>query len=199
MQAAHRWAFYALAALGTAGAMAWVERREAEVIAPPVPPASRAAATVWPGATAKALAAARPTALPQRRYTEPLGDPFSPDEAPAVAVLAQAQAVPVAGAAPSLAAPALPYVYLGRWVENGSTVAFLSTPQGINVAARAGATLDGSYLVESIDREGIAFKYLPLGQRQRLAFEQVPAAAAPASPPGDQVRAAVPADSEESN
>lgn len=190
MQVAHRWALYALAALGTAGAMAWVERREAEVQLP----APRRVASFQPPAALSA------TALPQRRYTEPLGDPFAPDEAVAAAVFASVPAAPMAEPTvlPPPTAPTLPYAYLGRWIENGSTVAFLSTPQGINVAARVGATLDGSYLVEAIDREGIAFKYLPLGQQQRLVFEQAPATAALAAA-GTSAQVAAPSDSEESN
>nr|WP_316643327.1 hypothetical protein [uncultured Roseateles sp.] len=184
MNAAQRWTSYAVAALGTAGAMAWVDRRESAV--PPVPRVITAAAKT---AVRPRPGAAPAATLPRRSFTEPAGDPFAGGDAVSVAPMpAPAEMAPPRATPP--AAPPLPYAYVGRWVENGSTVAFLTTQQGINVAARAGATLDATYLVEVVDAQGLTLKYLPLGQRQRLTFADGPAAPA-AAPTGQALPTAV--------
>jgi hypothetical protein len=175
MTAAKRWVLYAVAASGTAAAMAWVERRDAVVQPMPHPMVASASAPAEPPAR-------HALALPLRVFTEPTSDLFELTDAPFADVpFVRADAIPLAASA---IAPALPYAYVGRWIEGGSTVAFLTTPQGINVAARVGATLDRTYRVEAIDPQGMTFSYLPLGQRQRMIFadEQPSAAAAPSGP-----------------
>ena len=195
MKASHRWSLYALAALLTAGAMAWVDR-----------PVDDLVPTVSARTNAAAAAPAKPSArsawhLPRREFGTTEDDPFDAGEAqadgPAPMREAEPQARPTFEAT-AAAPPPLPFTYVGQWVEKGVTVAFLSTPQGNNFAARAGATLEGSYRVERVDGESIALRYLPMNVTQILSFAEARATApggAPATPPA----AAPSADTEETN
>ncbi|WP_077037899.1 hypothetical protein [Pelomonas sp. KK5] len=188
MRSSRRWLLYALAALATAAAMVGVDR-PADDLLPSV--AARPAAAP---ARVAAVATSR-WALPRREATGiATDDPFDEGIAePAVPVPVpmreQAMQAPQRAAA---SAPPLPFSYLGQWVEKGVTTAFLGTPQGINVAAQAGATLDGTYRVEHIDEQGMTLRYLPLNAVQTLSFaasrDAGPVAApvaATAAPPAD--------------
>jgi hypothetical protein len=66
-------------------------------------------------------------------------------------------------------APPLPFTYLGKAVEAGKVTVFLSRGDNTYIA-RPGETLDGTYRVERVDEHAVVFRYLPLGQRQRLAL-----------------------------
>jgi hypothetical protein len=68
---------------------------------------------------------------------------------------------------PKPTAPALPFSYLGRITENGTTKVFLKKGDELLVA-RENQEIDGSYRVEAIDDGRIAFLYLPLHARQEL-------------------------------
>lgn len=68
---------------------------------------------------------------------------------------------------PPLSAPPLPFVYLGKMVEDGATVVFLGK-QDNNYSVRAGDTLDKLYRLEKIDDQAITLVYLPLDQQQTL-------------------------------
>ena len=180
MKSKQRWSLYGIAALATAGAMAWVDR-PADGLLPPVAASSARAVPAAPPAKREAGAG---WVLPQRQVTDSALDPFQRDEAPeagaaTLAAVSRVQAAPPPAPVP----PPLPYSYVGQWVEKGVTVAFLTTPQGLNVAARVGATLDGSYRVDAIDSEGIAFSYLPLKLKQRLNFADADRAVATAATP----------------
>jgi len=197
MKASYRWSVYALAALLTAGAMAWVDRPVDDLV--PTVSARTPAATAAP-AKAVAHRAWRAWQLPQRVFAGTEDDPFDAGEAQAAGPAPMQEARPPARPVVEAAAspPPLPFAYVGQWVENGVTVAFLSTPQGDNFAARAGATLDGSYRVERVDGEGIVLRYLPMNVTQILSFAEA-RAATPGSAPAPTTVTAPSADIEETN
>lgn len=76
---------------------------------------------------------------------------------------------PKAGPPPAPTAPPLPFAYMGRMVEDGTTTVFL-TKQDRNYAAKVGDTLDGTYRVDDIDAGSVTLTYLPLNTQQTLAM-----------------------------
>ncbi len=74
--------------------------------------------------------------------------------------------VPVAPPPPS--APAMPYVYLGRYTEGDTKLIILSRGNRV-ITAKEGDILDKQYLIERIDASTAQLKYLPLGIPQTLA------------------------------
>jgi len=145
-----------LAAAGVAAGLA--------VLAPQ--PASDAPAAKRPAQAAdSARPADRLVALPAREAMgAPQGRPFgSQDWAPPVSARA-AKPEPVA---PTL--PPMPYRVAGQVVQDGAAYVLLSSNDRV-LAVAAGDKLDGGYLVESINAEGVTLVYEPLGVRQQLAF-----------------------------
>lgn len=69
---------------------------------------------------------------------------------------------------PAPVAPALPFVYMGRMVEDGITTVFL-TRNDKSYVAKAGDVLDGQYRVAAIQPSGVELIYIPLGTTQFLA------------------------------
>jgi hypothetical protein len=96
--------------------------------------------------------------------------------------------------APTL--PPMPYRVAGQVVQDGAAYVLLSSNDRVLTVA-AGDKLDGGYLVESINAEGVTLVYEPLGMRQQLAFVSafgvaVPiakTALAPSQPAAEQVAA----------
>jgi hypothetical protein len=64
-------------------------------------------------------------------------------------------------------APPLPYTYIGKMVEEGQTVVFL-TRQERNYAVRSGDKLDNIYQVDDIKSNVMLLTYLPLNLQQSL-------------------------------
>lgn len=64
-------------------------------------------------------------------------------------------------------APALPYVYLGRWLEGDVTTWYL-TRGGVPLAVRAGQVLDGTWRLDTVRASALDFTYLPLNQTRSL-------------------------------
>jgi hypothetical protein len=64
-------------------------------------------------------------------------------------------------------APPLPYIYMGKMLENGELTLFLTRNEKPYVA-RAGDILDGQYQVDAIRSTQVELTYLPLGQKQTL-------------------------------
>lgn len=64
-------------------------------------------------------------------------------------------------------APALPYAYMGRWLEGGETTWYL-TRGGVPLAVRAGQVLDGSWRLDAVRAGALDFTYLPLNQTRSL-------------------------------
>lgn len=72
-------------------------------------------------------------------------------------------------ASPSLQAPPLPFKYLGRLSDAGTTSVFVAFGNQ-NLALKEGDLVDTRYRVERIADPGIDFIYLPLVQRQTLTL-----------------------------
>ena len=73
---------------------------------------------------------------------------------------------------PPPAPPPLPFTYMGQLLEDGKLTVFL-TRQDQNYAVQPGATLDGTYRVDSVAPQRVVFTYLPLNQQQSLAIGNV--------------------------
>ncbi|MBZ4201543.1 MAG: hypothetical protein LAC70_00255 [Methylovulum sp.] len=67
------------------------------------------------------------------------------------------------------AAPPLPYVYMGKMIENGKLEIFL-TLNNKPYVVHVGDILDNQYSVNSIQPQLIEFTYLPLKQIQTLSI-----------------------------
>lgn len=66
-------------------------------------------------------------------------------------------------------APPVPYVYMGKIMDDQGVLVFL-TRQGRNHAVRAGDRLEGNYRVDEIRPGSMTLTYLPLGEKQTLAI-----------------------------
>ncbi len=98
------------------------------------------------------------------KYKAPKADPFAshvPKPSP----------LPLAPPPPPLApvAPALPFTYMGRMVENNNTTLFLSR-QDQSYSVKINGVLDKNYRVDQISSEQVVFTYLPLNVQQTLSF-----------------------------
>lgn len=70
-------------------------------------------------------------------------------------------------APPRPVAPPLPYVYMGKMIENSELTVFL-TRQDKPYVVHAGDVLDSQYRVDAIHPPLLEFTYLPLKQKQTL-------------------------------
>ena len=100
------------------------------------------------------------------KYKAPKADPFA-------TFVPKPRALPLAPPAPPPApvAPALPFTFLGRIIENDSTVLFLSR-QDQSYSVKINSVLDKDYRVDMINSEQVVFTYLPLNIQQTLSFGQ---------------------------
>ena len=91
--------------------------------------------------------------------TAPAADPFAPKN------FAPGQAPqPVARAKPE--APALPFRYLGKLIEDGKLSVFLANG-GESLAVTAGARI-GDWRVDKVTENEVQFTYMPLKTKQTL-------------------------------
>lgn len=67
-------------------------------------------------------------------------------------------------------APPLPFRYLGKWTER-NRVAVVLGREGRNYIAAVDEVLDGTYRIDAIENNRVVLTYLPLGEKQSLAFE----------------------------
>ncbi len=75
---------------------------------------------------------------------------------------------PVAAVAvPVATAPPLPYTYVGRKLQDGAWEVYLAMGEEMRVA-RAHATLDAKYRIDTISPPVLSLTYLPLNQKQTL-------------------------------
>jgi len=68
---------------------------------------------------------------------------------------------------PPPSAPPLPFVYMGKLIEDGQLTVFL-TKQELNYVVKAGDTIDGMYKVEAVSPLIMTLVYLPLNIKQTL-------------------------------
>jgi pyruvate/2-oxoglutarate dehydrogenase complex dihydrolipoamide acyltransferase (E2) component len=107
------------------------------------------------------------------------GEETKADGAPAVDPFARrsfspAQAAPQAGNAPAAAptAPPLPFVYLGKAIEDGRLEVFLGRGEK-SYSVHAKQKLDDEYRIDKVSETSITFTYLPLKTRQTLDIPAV--------------------------
>ena len=92
--------------------------------------------------------------------TAPEADPFAPKS------FAPAQAQQQAAAPAKPEAPALPFRYLGKMIEDGKLSVFLANGAETVTAAR-GARI-GDWRVDKVTENEVQFTYLPLKTKQSL-------------------------------
>ena len=68
---------------------------------------------------------------------------------------------------PPPSAPPLPFVYMGKLIEDGRMTVYL-TRQERNYVVKAGDTIDGMYRVEEVTPRMMTLVYLPLNIKQTL-------------------------------
>lgn len=128
-----------------------------ETSAPPV------AATAAPAPTMPALDQIRRVAA-----SNPIADAFAgrswtPKPAP---VKAPPPAPPPPPPVP--VAPPLPFVYVGKWVEDGQAAVYYLERGPKVIAAAVGDQLDADYRLDSAAGGELTFVYLPLNARQAI-------------------------------
>lgn len=112
--------------------------------------------------------------LQRSRHSEPIVivDVFAQKAPPVPAPLpAQSQPAapePAVAAAPP-APPALPFRLVGKFVEKGALRLLLANGEKEHDVS-GGETLEGTYRVDSVSEESVAFTYLPLNAPQTLAL-----------------------------
>ena len=79
-----------------------------------------------------------------------------------------AQATRTVAAIDPNAPPALPFQFLGRFVDEGKAAYFLQAGER-NVVARPGDTLEERYRFDGVVQGSLQFTYLPLNLKQTLA------------------------------
>ena len=102
--------------------------------------------------------------LGRQKLESPRGDPFAAKLPPP-----RAAAAAPPPAAPQ--APALPFVFFGRMVEDNGTVLFLSM-QGRDYSVKLNDVLERDYRVDIINNNQVVFTYLPLNIQQTLYIGQ---------------------------
>jgi hypothetical protein len=175
--AKQRWILYAVALVLTLVAVRWAggqDRTEAQPAAP-APRAERPVRDADP-ARADAVPEVRLDLLGKRAAVAPAGDPFRAQswEPPVEQRVRRAAPPP-----PPPQAPPIPFAYMGKLVDDGTTTVFLARADR-NYVVRAGDTIDGTYRIEKIGDEAVELVYLPLKARQTLPFT---ATAVPPAPP----------------
>lgn len=107
--------------------------------------------------------------LAARKGVAPASDPFRPLTWQSVAQEEARKNAPPPPPPPPPQAPPLPFTYMGKLIEDGRIVVFL-TQGDRNHIVRQGDTIDGTYRVDAVTEQSLALTYLPLKQKQELAF-----------------------------
>ena len=107
--------------------------------------------------------------LAARKGVAPASDPFRALTWQSVAQEEARKNAPPPPPPPPPQAPPLPFTYMGKLIEDGRIVVFL-TQGDRNHIVRQGDTIDGTYRVDAVTEQRLALTYLPLKQKQELAF-----------------------------
>lgn len=107
--------------------------------------------------------------LAARKGGEPASDPFRALSWQSVAQEEARKNAPPPSPPPPPRAPPLPFTYMGKLIEDGRIVVFL-TQGDRNHIVRQGDTIDGTYRVDAVTEQHLSLTYLPLKQKQELAF-----------------------------
>jgi hypothetical protein len=173
--ARQRWVVYAIVLLLALTAVRWAGGQDrAEPRATVAYQAERSERPAREGSAtgnAEAAPTVRLDQLERRAAAAPAGDPFQARSWEPELVVVRSNLPP-----PPPQAPPLPFTYFGKLVDDEKTTVFLARLDR-NYIVRLGDTLDGTYRVASIEEDGVALTYLPLGITQTLPFAAAPAAA----------------------
>lgn len=71
--------------------------------------------------------------------------------------------------APPPAPPPLPFVYLGKILDDGEITVFVAF-NGRNIAVKANEVIESTYRVDAIDPRSMVLTYLPLDMKQTLSL-----------------------------
>lgn len=158
---ARRWALLAGALALSLAATGWLgaEENGDDEVAPP--------AAAKPGATAGDRGAGpdadlRIGTLSRRASNAPVKDLFGARSWQAPPAPASRQETP-----PPPSAPALPFVYLGKMIYDGSTTVFLGS-QDRTYTVKVGDVIDGNYRIDGIKGPLLTLNYLPLDTQQTM-------------------------------
>lgn len=174
LRARDRWIILAAALALTLAAARWAGSEDRD---PPSAPPTRNAAEPAPRADrqptgtggAERLPAIELEKLGSRKPAAPSADPFPPRSWQALDQEEARKNAPPPPPPPPPQAPPLPFAYMGKLVEDDRTTVFL-TRADEHFIVRAGDTIQGAYRVDAIGERSMSMTYLPLGQRQELAF-----------------------------
>jgi hypothetical protein len=175
-----RWWVWAILAVVTVLAVRWVDGGEAPpardvAVSEAVSPAERQGQAGAAGALAPVTAEVTLDRLRRAPYPALTSDPFRSDIEPDTMSPEGGFGGGVAGqrSTGSSEPPPLPFTYMGKMLEDGETVVFL-TRGDRNYLARKGATLDGQYRVDAIGPRTMVLTYLPAKAKQSLAIGSAP-------------------------
>jgi hypothetical protein len=107
--------------------------------------------------------------LAGRKGEAPAGDPFRALSWRSVAEAEARRNAPPPPRPPPPQAPPLPFSYMGKLIEDGRIVVFL-TQGDRNHIVRQGDTIDGVYRVDAVTESSLFLTYLPLKKKQELAL-----------------------------
>lgn len=172
-----RWIAYAIALALALVAARWAGGQDRAEPRSAGAQSARDARDATPAATrTEALPELQLDRLGKRVAPAPAGDPFQTQSwAPPAESMPRRNLAP-----PRPVAPPIPFDYIGKMVDDATTIVFLRR-QDRNYVVRAGDTLDGTYRVEKVGDDALELVYLPLGARQALPF--APADAPPGAKP----------------
>jgi len=83
---------------------------------------------------------------------------------------------PQGAAAAAASAPPLPFVYLGKMIEDGELAVFLSRGEksySVHAGQKQGQKLDHEYRIDKVTESHVTFTYLPSKTRQTLDIPAV--------------------------
>jgi hypothetical protein len=134
---------------GEAGLVEPVQRTRTAAAAPASPAAARRVPPPATGGTR--LDRMRADLFPEQTWYVPPPPPPPPPYVPP----------------PPPQAPALPYAYMGRWLDGGDATWYL-TRGSQPVSVRTGQVLDGVWRLDAVAAGALTFTYLPLNQTRSL-------------------------------
>lgn len=129
-----------------------VSKKTRIIVAPPARPAPTQSTV---GTARMALSASSVNLFPKQTwYVAPPPPPPPPPQPPPPPP-------------PPPQAPALPFTYMGHWLENGKTVYYLMRGNE-PLAVQAGQVVDGVWRLEPVRGQVLDFTYVPLNQTRSL-------------------------------
>jgi hypothetical protein len=160
-----RWTLLAVALASTLAAARLIGREDGDAPAPSARAGAPAATDTRAAAPALEL-----DRLATRSGGAPAGDPFHTISWQSLAQQDAARRdAPPPPPPPPPSAPPLPFAYMGKLVDDGRIVIFLTDGDN-SYAVREGDTIDQTYRVDAVTEESVSVTYLPLRQKQRLVF-----------------------------